>query len=111
MLTRHTRRQFIKRASAVSVGAWIATGAPIWSESRSANEKLDVGVVGANGRGRANVNAVGETENIIERRPVLAALLRLRGMLAVAAEAEGPDSRIQLDPEMERELRDLGYLQ
>ena len=53
----------------------------------------------------------GETENVIGRRPVLAALLRLRGMLAVAAEAEGPDSRIQLDPEMERELRDLGYLQ
>ena len=65
MLTRHTRRQFIKRASAVSVGAWIATGTPVWSESRSANEKLDVGVIGANGRGRANLNAVGETENIV----------------------------------------------
>ncbi|REJ70952.1 MAG: gfo/Idh/MocA family oxidoreductase [Planctomycetota bacterium] len=65
MLTRHTRRQFIQRASAVSVGAWIAAGTPVWSEARSANEKLDVGVIGAGGRGRSNLNAVGETENIV----------------------------------------------
>ena len=65
MLTRHTRREFFRRASAVGVGAWIATGVPAWGENRSANEKLNVGVIGANGRGKANLDAVGETENIV----------------------------------------------
>ena len=65
MLTRHTRREFFRRASAVGVGAWIATGVPAWGENRSANEKLNIGVIGANGRGKANLDAVGETENIV----------------------------------------------
>lgn len=61
----HSRREFLRQASAIGVGAWISTAAPAWAESRSANEKLNVGVIGANGRGADNLAAVAETENIV----------------------------------------------
>lgn len=65
MRFQHSRREFLQQASAIGVGAWIATAGPAWGESRSANEKLNVGVIGANGRGAANLHAVAETENIV----------------------------------------------
>jgi arylsulfatase A-like enzyme len=56
----------------------------------------------------------GETVNIIGDRPALADYLRQRGLLAIAANAalrsdEGRE--VELSPEDEKELRNLGYLQ
>ncbi len=61
----HTRREFLKHSSSIGIGAWLAAASPVWAEDRSANEKLNVGVIGADGRGAANLAAVAETENIV----------------------------------------------
>ncbi len=50
----------------------------------------------------------GETGNLIEKHPVLAAMLRQRGMMIVAAGVAG--KRAVLEPEQEEELRNLGYI-
>ncbi len=51
------RRQFLKAAAAVSAGYWVAGGIAR-AASRSPNEKLNIGVIGVNGRGRDNLNSV-----------------------------------------------------
>ena len=65
MHIQQTRRDFLKRTSAIGVGAWITTGAAATGQSRSANEKLNVGFIGANGRGARNLAAVAESENVV----------------------------------------------
>jgi len=59
------------------------------------------------------INDPGETRNIFAERPVLAAFLRQRGLLMIAANerlrASG-QTEAQLSEEDRRELRDLGYL-
>jgi len=49
-----------------------------------------------------------EKKDIFEKHPVLAAMLRQRGMMIVAAGIAG--KRAVLEPEQEEELRNLGYL-
>ncbi len=60
------------------------------------------------------INDPGETRNIVAERLVLAAFLRQRGLLMIAAnerlQSSGP-AEAQLSEEERRELRDLGYLQ
>ena len=65
-MTSHlNRRRFLQTTAASS--AVLATG--VWSEvsaqdSDSPNEKLNIGIIGVNGRGRANINGV-RNENIV----------------------------------------------
>ena len=48
------RRSFIQQSGAAGVGFWVLGGVAK-AESRSPNEKLNVGCIGAGGRGRASV--------------------------------------------------------
>jgi len=57
-----TRRQFIGTAATAAIGFWVS-GRPARA-SRSANERLNIGVIGAGGRGAANSRSV-ESENIV----------------------------------------------
>jgi predicted dehydrogenase len=65
MPRQHTRREFIQHTSAIALGAWIGTAATTRGADRAPHEKLNVGVIGAGGRGAANLDAVAETENIV----------------------------------------------
>ncbi|NQU22489.1 MAG: Gfo/Idh/MocA family oxidoreductase [Candidatus Nealsonbacteria bacterium] len=63
-MTRHTnRREFLKGTAAAGTGFWLAGRAGA-QESNSPNEKLNVGIIGVNGRGRANMGGVSK-ENIV----------------------------------------------
>lgn len=53
----------------------------------------------------------GETENIINDHPVLAAWLRQQGMLIIASAADERGEKVELTPEQKDEMRQLGYLQ
>jgi len=60
---RTSRRQFLKNGAFAGIGCWIvARGAP--AQSRSPNEKLNIGIVGAGGRGASNTGGV-QSENIV----------------------------------------------
>src|SRR3954466_9965866 len=66
MPRRQTRRRFLQQGLAVG-GAIAATG--FWSErapakSKSANEKLNIGMIACGGRGGANLKSVA-SENIV----------------------------------------------
>lgn len=65
MPRQQTRRDFFKRTSAIGIGAWITTSSFTWGAGRSANDKLDVGFIGANGRGARNLAAIAETEHVV----------------------------------------------
>jgi predicted dehydrogenase len=65
MHRQHTRREFLRKTSAIAVGAWIGAAGTAWTEDRSAGEKLHIGIIGTAGRGAANLQAVAETENIV----------------------------------------------
>jgi predicted dehydrogenase len=58
-----TRRTFLKQSALTGVGFWAAAGSVRARES-SPNEKLDIGIIGVGGRGRANTNGVAG-ENIV----------------------------------------------
>jgi len=62
-MTRHSsRRGFLKQTALTGVGFWVAAGtAP--AASRSPNEKLNIGIIGAGGRGASNTGSV-QSENI-----------------------------------------------
>lgn len=57
------RRRFLQAASTAGALAWLAPR-DLAAASRSANEKLDVAVIGAGGRGSANLRAV-SGENVV----------------------------------------------
>jgi predicted dehydrogenase len=54
MSARTNRRQFLKAASAAGVGFW-AGGLPALGQNRSANDKINVAVVGCGGKGASHV--------------------------------------------------------
>ena len=60
------RRGFLKSSALAGVGYWIAASSTT-AHSRSPNEKLNIGVIGVDGRGAANMEEVAEREH---RRPV-----------------------------------------
>jgi predicted dehydrogenase len=75
-----SRRDFLKQGTLAGAGVWLGTQ-EAFARSRSANERLNVGIIGAGGRGAANMGGVAATENI-------AALCDIdEGHLAKAAEA------------------------
>jgi predicted dehydrogenase len=57
------RREFLKRSALAGAGLWVA-GTCTMAESRSPNEKLNIGVIGVHSRGAANMAAVAG-ENIV----------------------------------------------
>ncbi len=57
------RRHFLKTAAVLGTGYFVA-GRSCAAESRSPNEKLNIGIIGASGRGAANTNGVA-SENIV----------------------------------------------
>lgn len=58
-----TRRSAIKTTAAVSAGIWTSSQSQVRAES--ANEKLDIAVIGVGGQGRSNLNGVGSSQNIV----------------------------------------------
>jgi predicted dehydrogenase len=60
---RSSRRDFIKQVAAGSAGYWIASTA-IGAESNSANEKLNIGIIGAGGQGAGNLRSLSH-QNIV----------------------------------------------
>ncbi len=62
MSTRSNRREFLKSSTLATAGFW-AAGARA-AESPSPNEKLNIGIIGCMGRGRANTGGV-KSENIV----------------------------------------------
>ena len=57
------RRQFLQTTAALGAGFWVA-GLGRAAESNSPNEKLNIGIIGATGRGGANMGGVA-SENIV----------------------------------------------
>jgi predicted dehydrogenase len=57
-----TRRQFLKQTTLASIGFWVSGGNR--AQSRSPNEKLNLGIIGVGGRGAANLASVA-SENIV----------------------------------------------
>lgn len=57
------RRDFLKQSSLAGVGFWVA-GAAAAQESNSPNEKLNIALVGAGGKGQANLDGV-KSQNIV----------------------------------------------
>ena len=58
-----SRREFLKTSFLATAGIWIGTGTGL-ARKRSANEKLNIGIVGTINRARANLSAV-RGENIV----------------------------------------------
>jgi predicted dehydrogenase len=57
------RREFLKSSVLVPVGFWVV-GSHAMGQSRSPNEKLNIGIIGVYSRGAANMAAM-ESENIV----------------------------------------------
>ena len=57
------RREFLKSSALASAGFWMA-GRHAMAQSRSPNEKLNIGIIGVHSRGAANMAAVA-SENIV----------------------------------------------
>jgi len=63
MSRRTHRREFLRSTALVGAGVWLA-GRTASAAPRSPNEKLNIGIVGVNNRGRDNMNSV-SSENIV----------------------------------------------
>jgi predicted dehydrogenase len=63
MTLRRNRREFLKTSALAGAGFWLAVGGQA-AESRSPNEKLNLGLIGVGGRGGANLQSVAD-ENIV----------------------------------------------
>ncbi len=57
------RREFLKHSTVAGAVFWVA-GTPSAAWSRSPNDKLNIGIIGVNHRGRSNMNSV-SSENIV----------------------------------------------
>ncbi len=65
MARKTTRRDFIKTGAVIgAAGFWTSRSAPLWSAPKSANDKLNIGIIGAGGKGYSDMRAV-SSENII----------------------------------------------
>lgn len=62
MTHRTTRRDFLRQSALAGAGLWAGAAAP--AATRSPNERLNIAVIGAGGRGAANTEAVAG-ENIV----------------------------------------------
>jgi predicted dehydrogenase len=64
MSQRSNRRDFLKQSALAGVGFWVAGGLAL-NESRAANEKLNIAVIGAGGQGHHNLSQVKNLGNIV----------------------------------------------
>ena len=58
------RREALQTTAAFGAAIWAGTSTS-QTRAASANDKLNVAVIGVGGQGRANLNPVGKTENIV----------------------------------------------
>ena len=58
-----SRREFLKRSALAGAGVWLGCGSAM-ARKLSANDKLNIGIIGVHSRGAANMAAVA-TENIV----------------------------------------------
>jgi predicted dehydrogenase len=66
MTSRNSRRDFLKQTALTGVGFWVAGGLTAsYAKPPGPNERINIAVIGAGGRGRADLNAVAQTENIV----------------------------------------------
>jgi len=63
MKRRTNRRHFLKNTALAGVGVWVA-GTSTTGRCQSANEKLNIGIIGSGGRGGSNTRSV-SSENIV----------------------------------------------
>ena len=63
MSRRLTRRRFVQQTAAFAVGVGLASSR-LKGEARSPNEKLNIGIIGAGGRGATNLRSV-SSQNIV----------------------------------------------
>src|SRR4051794_11802846 len=63
MIDHTTRRTFLKQTAALSAGIWVANSS-LAKASRSPNEKLNIAVIGAGGKGATDSKAC-SGENIV----------------------------------------------
>ncbi len=63
MSNRITRREMLRNSALAGVGVWVSAGS-VRGEGKSPNERLNIGIIGAGGRGGSNTGAVGRSENI-----------------------------------------------
>jgi len=63
MTNRLSRREMLRKTALAGVGFW-AAGRSVWADSKSPNEKLNIGIIAVAGRGRANTDKV-IGENIV----------------------------------------------
>ncbi len=61
---RTNRRNFLKATAATGVGFWMGTSSSLYAAPKSANEKLNIGVIGAGGKGYGDMRGV-SSENIV----------------------------------------------
>jgi predicted dehydrogenase len=61
--SRTTRREFLERSTGIGAGLWVA-GSRVLGDDRAPNEKLNIGMIGAAGRGGDNLKSV-SGENIV----------------------------------------------
>ena len=60
-----TRRDFLQNATAVGIGFWVSGGQAV-AQSRSANEKLNIAIIGVEGQGGWNLGQLARTgQNIV----------------------------------------------
>ena len=64
MSSRRSRREFLKSTAVTGLGVWVAGGRAS-GVAKSPSAKLDVGIIGAGGRGGSNLSAVAELANIV----------------------------------------------
>lgn len=61
MNRRESRRKFLRHSALAGIGIWVSAGRS--ARAQSPNEKLNIGIIGAGGRGGANTRSV-SSENI-----------------------------------------------
>ena len=64
MSNRMSRRELLRNSALAGVGLWLSGGAT-GARAQSPNEKLNLAVVGAGGRGSENLRSLPPTENIV----------------------------------------------
>lgn len=96
MARKSSRRDFFKHAAMAGAGFWVAGGLTV-AESASANEKLDIGVIGVHNQGEYNLTAVGK-QNIVALCDIDDKLLGTAGERFPSA-AKHNDFRKMLDKE------------
>ena len=93
-----SRRTFLKTSLLTTGGFWVATGTGL-ARKVSANEKLNLGIVGTINRASANINGVRD-QNIV-------AICDIEDKLLAAAQARFPKARTYTDFRKMLDRRDL----